>query len=112
MATHESVSVFDPSIEAWTSYTQCMHYYFVANNVHDGTKKHSILLSTEDKLEMTLYDELVKAHYDPTPSAIMLCYKFNSRTRAEGKSVLTYVATLRDIYRLTLQVQRVTSSSR
>ena len=65
-----------------------MNYYFVSNDVADGAKKRSILLSPcgamtyknirdlveEDKLDMTSHDDivkLVKAHFDPTPSAIM-----------------------------------------
>ena len=59
---------------------------------------------------LSSYDEivkLVKGHYDPKPSVIMLRYKF-TRTRAEGESVATYVAALRDIvqhceYKDTLQ---------
>ena len=90
-----------------------MNYYFVANDVADGAKKRSILLSAcgatykiirnlveEDKLDTTSYDDivkLVKAHFDPTPSAIMQRYKFNTRTREEGESVAAYVAALRDI---------------
>ena len=114
MATHGSVSAYDPSAEDWTTYTQRLHHYFVANDVESEVKKSSILLSAcgaatyklirnliaEDKLESTPYDEIVKvvkAHYDPTPSAIMQRYKFNSRTRGEGESVSAYVTALRDI---------------
>lgn len=114
MATHGSVSAYDPSVEDWTTYTQRLHHYFVANDVETEVKKRSILLSAcgaatyklirnliaEDKLESTPYEDivkLVKAHYDPTPSAIMQRYKFNSRTRAEGESVSAYVTALRDI---------------
>ena len=114
MATHGSLAPFDSSTEDWTSYTQRMNYYFVANDVADGAKKRSILLSAcgattykiirnlveEDKLDTTSYDDivkLVKAHFDPTPSAIMQRYKFNTRTREEGESVAAYVAALRDI---------------
>jgi hypothetical protein len=113
MATHGSLSPFDPSTEDWTSYTQRMNYYFVANEVADGAKKRSILLSAcgptykiirnlveEDKLDTTSYEDIVKrvkAHFDPTPSAIMERYKFNTRVREEGESVAAYVAALRDI---------------
>ena len=114
MATHGSLSPFDPSTEDWTSYTQRMNHYFVANDVADGAKKRSILLSAcgattykiirnlveEDKLDTTSYEDivkLVKDHFDPAPSAIMQRYKFNTRTRDEGESVAAYVAALRDI---------------
>ena len=39
MATHGSVSAFDPSVE------DHLCYYFVANDVTDGAKKRSILLA-------------------------------------------------------------------
>ena len=42
MATHNLVSAFDPSIEDWTSYEECLRYYFVANDVTDKAKKCSI----------------------------------------------------------------------
>ena len=116
MATHGSLSPFDSSTEDWTSYTQRMNYYFVANDVADGAKKRSILLSAcgattykiirnlveETKLDTTSYDdivELVKAHFDPTPSPIMQRYRFNTRVRTDGESVAIYVAALRDIAR-------------
>ena len=125
MATHGTVSTFDPSKEDWTSYTDRMKHYFVANDVVDAGKKRSILLSAcgatafkiirnlvgDDKLDSTSYDDIVKlvmGHYDPKPSVIVQRYKFNTRTRVDGESVATYVAALRDIaqhceYKDTLQ---------
>ena len=52
----------------------------------------------KDKLD-TSFDNIVKvkAHYDPELSVIMQRYKFNMRTRAEGESVVTYVAALREL---------------
>ena len=85
MATHGSVSAFDPSKEDWTSYEERLRYYFVANDVTDGAKKRSILLAAcgapayklirslvqAEKLDSTPYEDLVKIvknHYDPKPS--------------------------------------------
>ena len=45
MATHRAVSIFDPNAEDWTTYTDRMKHYFVANDVVDTDKKCSILLS-------------------------------------------------------------------
>ena len=45
MATHGAVSTFDPNAEDWTTYTDRMKHYFVANDVVDTDKKRSILLS-------------------------------------------------------------------
>ena len=114
MATHGSVSAFDPSKEDWTSYEERLRYYFVANDVTDGAKKRSILLAAcgapayklirslvqAEKLDSTPYEELVnivKNHYDPKPSVIMQRYKFNTRTRTAGELIAAYVAALRDL---------------
>ena len=38
--------------------------------------------------------ERVKTHFNPKPSAIIKCYKFNTRTQKPGESVAEYVASL------------------
>jgi len=45
MAMHGSISEFKPSRETWSSYTERLGYYFVANNVTSAETKRSILLS-------------------------------------------------------------------
>ena len=87
MATHGSLSAFDPSKEDWTSYTDRMKHYFIAN-VTDSDRKRSILLSAcgastfkliqnlveKDKMNTTSFEDIVaklKTHYDPEPSVIM-----------------------------------------
>lgn len=99
MATHGVVSMFDLSTEDWTTYTERMKHYFVANDVTNADKKCSILLSAcgpatykvirnlveEDKLDMTPYDDivkLVKNYYDPPLSVTMQRYKFNTCVRS------------------------------
>ena len=44
MAIHGAVSMFDPNMEDWMTYTERMKHYFVANDVTDADKKRSILL--------------------------------------------------------------------
>jgi hypothetical protein len=39
--------------------------------------------------------KLVKEHRDPPPSAIVQCFKFNSRNQKEGETVAEFVAELR-----------------
>ena len=45
MATHGSVSPFDPEKEEWSAYVECLDYYLVANGVEDDAKKVVILMS-------------------------------------------------------------------
>ena len=114
MATHGAVSTFDPNAEDWTTYTDRMKHYFIANDVADADKKRSILLSAcgpatykvirnlveDGKLDTTSYDDivkLVKGYYDPPPSVTMQRYKFNTRIRSAKETVADYVAALREI---------------
>ena len=45
MATHGSVSPFDPEKEEWNAYVERLDYYLVANGVEDDAKKVAILMS-------------------------------------------------------------------
>ena len=110
-----------------------MNHYSVANDVTLEDKKRSILLSVcglqtykvirnlvdDTKMNSTSYDEIVnvvKSYYDSMTSAIIQRYKFNTRMRAEGESVATYVAALRELaqhceYKDMLPEMLVTGSS-
>ena len=125
MATHGTLSAFNPNKEPWTAYTERLHYYFVANEVKSDEKKCAILLSVcgpdtyatirsivdAETLASTSYEDLIKRlqrHYDPKPSFIVQRFKFYNRTRAAGETVSTFVAALRQIaehceYRETLK---------
>ena len=98
MAARGAVSSFDSTAENWTTYTDRMKHYFVANDVADGGKKRSILLSVcglvtykviqnsfeDGKLDTTSYDDivkLVKSYYDPPPSITIQRYTFSTRIR-------------------------------
>ena len=73
-ATHGSLSQFDSSLEDWSSYTERLGHYFVANDVDDDRKKRSILLAAcgpaayklirslieHDSITTTSYADLVK----------------------------------------------------
>ena len=114
MATHGTLSPFESSREDWGSYTLRMKYYFDANGITEANKQKSILLSacgpatfrricsllTPAQLEVITYDDLVRevtSFYDPKPSLIMQRYQFNSRVRASGESIASYVAALRKL---------------
>ena len=111
---HGSVAAFDPSKEDWTIYIERLTQYFVANDVNDAEKKRAILLSAcgpatfklirsligAEVLATTSYTDIVarmKEHYDPKPSVIVQRFKFNSRIRAVGETIATYVAALREL---------------
>ncbi len=107
MATHGSVSAFDPSKEDWSSYVLRLKYYFDANGVTEASKKKSILtacgpttfrrigsLLTVARLEEISYNDLiteVTAFYDPKS---VQRFQFNTRVRTKGESIATYVTAL------------------
>ena len=88
MANHGKIGQFNSSIEAWSSYAERLHYYFLANGVTKAAKKHSILLTVcgaptfqllqslvqPKELSAVTYTELLavlESHYDPAPSTIV-----------------------------------------
>ena len=112
MATHGTLTAFDPGKEDWTLYVLRIKFYFDANGVTDAGKKKSILLTacgssaftkisslfTTERLDEIGYDNLVaeaKKFYDPKPSVIVT--RFHSRMRAPGESIASYVAALRKL---------------
>ena len=112
---HGTMSEFQPGgKESWSTYTERLGHYFVANKVTEAEQKRAILLSvcgpTTFKLIKSLADPskfptmtfvelcaLVKEYYEPLPSPIVQRYKFNTRNRVPGETVAGYVAALREI---------------
>lgn len=45
MATHGTVTAFDLSQDDWTSYTERLKHYFIANGITEDEKKQAILIS-------------------------------------------------------------------
>ena len=114
MATHGTLSAFDSSTTNWRSYADQLNYYFIANEITTDKKKVAILLSAcgqatfkticslvdADTLKDIKYDDLIQVlseHYDPAPSSIVQRFKFYNRARAEGESIVNFVAALRQI---------------
>jgi len=112
---HGTMSEFQPGDkESWSTYTERLGHYFVANKVTEAEQKRVILLSVcrpmTFKLIKSLADPskfptmtfvelcaLVKEYYKPLPLPIVQRYKFNIRNRAPGETVAGYVAALREI---------------
>ena len=46
------------------------------------------------------FEELVTEHYSPQPSIIVQRFKFHSRYRKQGESIVCYIADLRQIAKL------------
>ena len=111
MATHGSMKAFNPQTEDWCTYEQRLKHYFIANGVTEAARKRSILLTVsgtfkllrslsnnqQDTLSYADLVKLLKAHYNPKPSAIVQRFHFNSRIRTKSESIADYVAALRDL---------------
>ena len=39
------LAIFDSTLEDWTAYIECLHFYFDANGISDVMKKQAVLLS-------------------------------------------------------------------
>ena len=115
MATHGTVSAYEPGKEDWSTHIERLNHYFVANGVQDAAKKRAILLTacgastyklirsllpTAEAINTTSYADLVKLvknYYEPAPSKIMQRWKFNTRNCQQGESIATYMAALRQL---------------
>ena len=66
MSVHGKISQFIPSQESWSSYTERLEYYFIANDVQDLAKKKAILLTVCGPSTFQLLKNLlqpIKKHY-------------------------------------------------
>ena len=114
MATHGSIGEFNPEKETWTSYTERIDEYFLANDVESPEKQRAILLSvcgasTYQKIRDLLAPEkpksksfteivkLVQDHHQPPPSFIVQRFNFNMTNQKEGESISDFIANLRRI---------------
>ena len=112
MAIHGTIGEFIPKSKDWTSYTEQLQQYFIANDVDSNEKKHAILLSVcgaatyklirsllhPQKTTDKSYDEIVKSvkdHHKPQPSEIVQRFNFNTRVQKEGETVAEFIAELR-----------------
>ncbi len=107
-----TVTPFDSQSQSWEEYCEILQHFFEANEITEATKQKAILLSSVGSQTYSLLrnllspvkpgsktvDELMdllKQHFNPKPSEIVQRFKFNSRSREEGETVLDYVAVLR-----------------
>ena len=106
MAVHRSIGHFDSNEEDWTSYTEHMEQYFIANDIAEDAKKKGIFISScgpqtyqllkslvaperpRDKSYQVLTQAL-KNHYQPKPSKII---QRHSRKQRDNESISDFVA--------------------
>ena len=104
---------FDPAKEDWTSYSERLTHCFISTGITDASKQRSILLSicgpetyrllrslvgSAAEINAKSFEDLVdilKQHYNPSPSVIIQRYKFNSRNRKDTETILQFLAALR-----------------
>ncbi|XP_056089857.1 uncharacterized protein LOC130069774 [Rhinichthys klamathensis goyatoka] len=109
-----TVTPFDSQSQSWEEYCEILQHFFEANEITEAVKQKAILLSTVGSQTYSLLRnllipvkpgtktfgelvELLKEHFNPKPSEIVQRFKFNSRSREEGETVLEYVAVLRKL---------------
>lgn len=109
-----STAPFDSQTQTWEEYCEVLHHFFEANEIDDAGRQKAILLSSVGSQTYSLmrnlvspakpgdksFDELVKLlkdHFNPKPSEIVQRFKFNSRNRKQGETVMEYVAVLRKL---------------
>jgi len=111
MATHGTLSAFNPATEPWTTCTEGLQYYFIAKCSQmrrsvqyycqcmcgPVTYKTICSIIDIDILSSIKYDELIemlKSHYDPKPSFIVQHFKFYNRTQEASEIVSTFIVAL------------------
>ena len=110
-AVFEQIAEFDESKEEWPLYTERLEQYFRVNGVDDADRQRAILISVIGahtyqtllslvallKPKEKSVDEILQTlteHFEPTPSAIVQRFRFNSRLRQEGESIAKFTAEL------------------
>ena len=110
---HGTIGEFDSGIEDWTSYTERLEQYFVANNVGEDKQRATLLSVCGSQTYLLLksllapvkpveksYEEIVqilKDHYQPKPTVIVERFNFHSRYRKQEETVANFVADLRKL---------------
>ena len=61
MATHGTLSEFNPATTSWRSYVDQLNYYFVANDITSDKKKVAILPSACGSSTLKTIESLVGA---------------------------------------------------
>lgn len=112
MTTEWTIEVFTG--KCWSSWSEWLSFYFVANFIIDPVKKRALLLTLccgetfENVRALVLprtpgdvsFEELVstlRKHFDPRPSELYSLYKFKRRDQQQGELISSYVAALKKL---------------
>ena len=114
MGSFGRIEEFNNEEESFSSYSERMAQYFIANDITDDGKKRAIFLSVvgaktynllrtllhPSKPSDSTFDTLVKKleeHFNPKPSPIVQRCKFNTCFRKQGQTVADFIAELRKL---------------
>ena len=106
MATYGKIDAYEDD-EDWCQYVERLEAYFAANDIDASEKQRVILLTVcggkmykliRDLVAPALPNEkaykeitdLVKAHKNPVPSAILQRFRFHPRMHQSGESVAAF----------------------
>lgn len=98
-----SISHFNLSEEDWSKYAEGVvllqhewHYWWIQEMTHSSKQCGTINISSYIKFSSSRvpgyfsHENLVskvKAHKEPTPSIVVMCFQFNTRNQKLGKSI-------------------------
>ena len=109
MAERSGIGEFSGEAVNWDNYIECLENFFVAHDITEVNKKWATLLSVcgaatykvirstvppqkPNELEYSALVKKIQEHFVPKLSIIIERFKFNTRVRQQGESVVTYVA--------------------
>ena len=112
MSNFGNIGEFRAEEEQFSSYTERIEAYFIANDIKEEAKKKSIFITSigpktykllrdlilpkkpmNESLEKIL--QILSKHFEPKPCEIVERFRFNSCNRKEEQSTADYVAELR-----------------
>ena len=113
ISTFGRIEQFDPELESFATYEERIRLFFEANDIAEekkvpiflsiiGTRSYSLLrdLLLPDKprdKDLKMLMEVLKAHYEPTPSVIVERFNFYRRDQKIGESVEEFKAELKKL---------------
>ena len=112
MTNFGTIGEFCADEETFSSYSERVEAYFLANEIKDGEKKKAILVTVigartykllrdllipKKPMEVTVQVllETLTIHYEPIPCEIVERFRFNTCDRQDNQKIVDYIAELR-----------------